>query len=81
MHGHINKIESIIFLKMKKSVYTVYISDYQTENKLGSNIESQGENGINDWEKLNQKILQKQNLIKMKDQINKEYLISASRVK
>ena len=81
LYGHSNKIESIMFLKNEKSIYTVYTSDYQTENKLGSNNESQGENGMNDLEKLNQKILQKQNLIKMKDKINKEYLISASRDK
>ena len=79
LYGHSNKIESIVFLKNEKSIYTVYTSDYQTENKL--NDESKGENGMNDLEKLNQRLLQKQKLLKEKDKVNKEYLLSASRDK
>ena len=36
---------------------------------------------MNELEKLNQKLLQKQQLLKDKDKVNKEYLLSASRDK
>ena len=78
LYGHSNKIESIMFLKNEKSIHTVYTSDYATENKFGN---PQGENGMNELEKLNQKLLQKQQLLKDKDKVNKEYLLSASRDK
>ena len=69
-YGHSNKIENIIFLKNEKSIYNVYTSDYNVENKFGNsnNIndknDNNNENGMNDLEKLNQKILQKQELLK-----------------
>ena len=44
-------------------------------------IKPQGENGMNDLEKINQKILKRQNLLKEKNKVNKEYLLSASRDK
>ena len=83
LYGHSNKIENIIFLKNEKSIYNVYTSDYNVENKFGNsnNNNDNNENGMNDLEKLNQKILQKQELLKSKDKVNKEYLLSASRDK
>ena len=81
LYGHNNKIESIIFLKNEKSIYNVYTSDYAAENKLGNNNNQEGENGMNEIEKLNQKILQRQALLKAKYSVNKEYLLSASRDK
>ena len=67
-----------MFLKNEKSIHTVYTSDYATENKFGN---PQGENGMNELEKLNQKLLQKQQLLRDKDKVNKEYLLSTSRDK
>ena len=74
------KSRILIFLKNEKSIYNVYTSDYNVENKFG-NSNNNNENGMNDLEKLNQKILQKQELLKVKDKVNKEYLFSASRDK
>ena len=77
------KSRILIFLKNEKSIYNVYTSDYNVENKFGNsnNNNDNNENGMNDLEKLNQKILQKQELLKSKDKVNKEYLLSASRDK
>ena len=57
-------------MKNEKSIYNVYTSDYNVENKFGNsnsnniNDNNNNENGMNDLEKLNQKILQKQELLK-----------------
>ena len=86
LYGHSNKIECVIFLKNEKAVYNVYTSDYASENKLGVNEnenkeENKESNEKDDLAKINAKILKKQQLLKAKDKVNKEYLISASRDK
>ena len=84
LYGHSNKIECIVFLKNEKSIYNVYTSDYASANKLGVTEESKDENKDkeqNDLAKLNEKLLKKQELLKAKDKVNKEYLLSASRDK
>ena len=81
LYGHSNKIECIAFLKNEKAIYNVYTSDYASANKLGV---SEGENNDkpkDDLAKINEKILKKQELLKAKDKVNKEYLFSASRDK
>ena len=82
LYGHSNKIECVIFLKNEKSIYNVYTSDYASSNKLGVNEnESKEENEKDDLAKINEKILKKQELLKVKNKVNKEYCISASRDK
>jgi WD40 repeat protein len=83
LYGHSNKIEYILFLKNEKSIYNVYTSDYASANKLGvSESENKEEkNDKDDLAKLNEKLLKKQELLKAKDKVNKEYLFSASRDK
>ena len=86
LYGHSNKIECVLFLKNEKSIYNVYTSDYASENKLGvtekeNQEESKEKSENDDLAKINAKILKKQQLIKAKDKVNKEYIISASRDK
>ena len=84
LYGHTNKIECVLFLKNEKSIYNVYTSDYASANKLGvSGNENKEEekNDQNDLAKINEKLLKKQELLKVKDKVTKEYLISASRDK
>ncbi len=84
LYGHSNKIECVIFLKNEKSIYNVYTSDYASSNKLGVNDNDKKEEEKNDKDdlaKINARIVKKQELLKAKDKVNKEYIISASRDK
>ena len=82
LYGHSNKIECVMFLKNEKSIYNVYTSDFASKNKLGvSENENQEKDEKDDLSKINEKLLQKQQLLKDKDKVKKEYLISASRDK
>ncbi len=84
LYGHSNKIECVLFLKNEKSIYNVYTSDYASANKLGVSKNEKKEeekNDQSDLAKINEKLLKKQELLKAKDKVNKEYLISASRDK
>ncbi len=82
LYGHSNKIECVYFLKNEKAIYSVYTSDYASANKLGVNEEEKEDNKPKDeLAKINEKILKKQELLKAKDKVNKEYLFSASRDK
>ena len=81
LYGHSNKIECVKFLKNEKAIYNVYTSDYASANKLGVNENENEEKPKDDLAKLNEKLLKKQELLKAKDKVNKEYLFSASRDK
>ena len=71
---HNNKIEYLIFFKNEKSIYNVYTSDYLLDN-------NKDDNNVKDLSKINEKILKKQELLNKKDDVKKEYLLSASRDK
>ena len=76
LSGHSNKIESVIFLKNEKSIINVFSSDYvQNFNKNFT------EDNKGDYNKINEEFLKKQKLMKEINNINKEYLLSASRDK
>ena len=76
LYGHSNKIECVKFLKNEKAIFNVYTSDYASANKLGV---QNGENNDkeksekDDLAKINEKIVKKQELLKAKDKVNKEY--------
>ena len=79
LYGHTNKIESVIFLKNEKAIFNVYTSDFASANKLG--VSDENNNNEDKTKDDLEKLLKKQELLKAKDKVNKEYVISASRDK
>ena len=69
---------------MIKLFFNIYTSDYSSANKFGVQEEENNDkekSEIDDLIKMNEKILKKQELLKAKNNINKEYLFWASRDK
>ena len=77
LNGHSDKVEYIIFLKNDKSIINVFSSDY-ARNLNNNNNE---EKNKSDFEKINEKFLEKKKLMNEINKMNKEYLLSASRDK
>jgi platelet-activating factor acetylhydrolase IB subunit alpha len=78
--GHENKIEHIVFVKNQIALQNIYTSDYveQFNKALNGEEPTQADSNLTNLIDLNKQLLEK---TKLKEKINKEYIISASRDK